>query len=112
LFLLYSVDLLRLIKIRNFHPHLYADDVQIYGFCRPGACGELQNHLTECVSDVATSMQSNRFQLHATKTEVLWCSSARRQHQIPSTPITVWPQCCLFALYLNSASTSTPICRC
>ena len=89
LFLLYSADLLRLIKIRNFHPHLYADDVQIYGFCRPGACGELQNHLTECVSDVATSMRSNRLQLHATKTEVLWCSSARRQHQIPSTPITV-----------------------
>jgi len=27
---------------------------------------------------------SNRLQLNAAKTEVLWCSSARRQHQIPA----------------------------
>ena len=34
-------------------------------------------------------MRSNRLQLNAAKTEVLWCSSARRQHQIPSTPLVV-----------------------
>jgi len=34
-------------------------------------------------------MQSNRLQLNAAKTEVLWCSSVRRQHQIPTTPIQI-----------------------
>ena len=40
-----------------------------------------------CVDDVASWMASNRLQLNPVKTEVLWCSSTRRQHQIPSTPI-------------------------
>jgi len=34
-------------------------------------------------------MMSNRLQLNPAKTEVLWCSSARRQHQIPTGPVRV-----------------------
>lgn len=34
-------------------------------------------------------MRSNRLQLNADKTEVIWCSSARRQHQIPTAPLVV-----------------------
>jgi len=29
-------------------------------------------------------MKANRLQLNTSKTEVLWCSSVRRQHQIPT----------------------------
>jgi len=32
---------------------------------------------------------SNRLQLNPSKTEVLWCSSTRRQHQIPNGPVLV-----------------------
>jgi len=32
---------------------------------------------------------ANRLQINPAKTEVLWCSSARRQHQIPSNPVRV-----------------------
>ena len=35
LFLLYTADLIRLVEIRGLHPHLFADDTQIYGSCRP-----------------------------------------------------------------------------
>jgi len=77
-----------LIDIRNFHPHLYADDTQIYGSCRPGGTDELQGRLSDCISDVALWMRFNRLQLKVSKTEVLWCSSVRRQHQIPTAPIT------------------------
>jgi len=91
LFLLYTADLLRLIKERDLNPHLYADDTQICGFCAPGATRQLLDRVSECIVDVGSWMQSNRLQLNTAKTEVLWCSSARRQHQIPDEPLMVGP---------------------
>ena len=43
----------------------------------------LQDSMSVCVDDVSCWMAANRLQLNHTKTEVLWCSSTRRQHQIP-----------------------------
>ena len=34
-------------------------------------------------------LHSNRLQINTAKTEVLWCTSSLRQHQIPQTPIRV-----------------------
>jgi len=44
LFLLYAVDLLQLNELIRRHqlsPHAYADDTQIYGFCRPNDIDDL-----------------------------------------------------------------------
>jgi len=38
---------------------------------------------------VASWMRSNRLQLNADKTEVLWCPTGRRQHQLPSGTLTI-----------------------
>ena len=84
LFLLYVADLLQLVKRHDLHPHSYADDTQMYGFCDP-----LQERLSVCIDKVFSWMMSNRLQLNPVKTEVLWCSSARRQHQIPTGPVPV-----------------------
>ena len=89
LFLLYTADLLRLIERHQVHPHLYADDTQIYGTCAPSATLQLQDRMSTCVDDVAQWMRSNRLQLNTAKTEVLWCSSSRRQHQIPHSSMRV-----------------------
>ena len=43
LFLLYTADLLLLIEGHGLCLHLYADDTQVHGFCRPSATLELQN---------------------------------------------------------------------
>jgi len=41
------------------------------------------------IDDVCTWMQSNRLQLNTNKTEVLWCATARRQHQLPRSTFRV-----------------------
>jgi len=89
LFLLYTADLLRLIERHNLHPHAYADDTQIYGFCPPSAISVLQDQMSACLDEVALWMSSNRLQLNTAKTEVLWCATSRRQHQIPQDPVRV-----------------------
>ena len=89
LFLLYTADLLRLVERHNLRPHMYADDTQIYGFCRPAAAAQLQEQVSACIDDVAAWMQSNRLQLNTAKTEVIWCASNRRQHQLPQVALRV-----------------------
>ena len=71
LFLLYTADLLRLIERHSLHPHAYADDTQIYGFCPPSAISVLQEQMSACLDEVALWMRSNRLQLNTAKTEVL-----------------------------------------
>jgi len=83
LFVLYTVELISLIERHGLSPHLnYADDTQVYGSCPPAAVDALSSQVTECV--IATWMKSNRLQLNLDKTEVLWCATSRRQHQLPS----------------------------
>ena len=41
------------------------------------------------MDDVSAWMMANRLQLNLAKTEMLWCSSARRQFQIPIGPVRV-----------------------
>ena len=89
LFLLYTADLLRLVERHNLRPHMYADDTQIYGFCRPAAAAQLQEQVSACIDDVAAWMQSNRLQLNTAKTDVIWCASNRRQHQLPQVALRV-----------------------
>src|SRR5664279_3240597 len=60
LFILYTADLLRLIEQLGLHPHLYADDTQIYGACAPSATCQLSQQISACANDVALWMRSNR----------------------------------------------------
>jgi len=89
LFLLYVADLLQLAKHHGLHPHCYAYNTQIYGFCDPSDVDALQEHLSVCIDKIFSWMMSNRLQLNPFKTEVLWCSSTRSQHQIPTGPVRV-----------------------
>ena len=88
-FVLYIADVLQLVKVHGLLPHAYADDTQILGVCRPCETDELQHRVSDCLNAVSSWMAANHLQLNHEKTEVLWCSSARRQYQIPTTPVRV-----------------------
>ena len=45
--------------------------------------------LSASIDEVSLWMTSNRLLLNPAKTKVLWCSSARRQHQIPVGPVRI-----------------------
>jgi len=72
LFFLYTADLVGLQLVESFelYPHLYSDDTQIYGFCRPRNADSLRKRVADCVAAVADWMRSNRLQLNASKMEV------------------------------------------
>jgi len=89
LFVLYTADLLQLIRTYNLTPHGYADDTQILGICHHSTTDELQRRMSDCIDDVSTWMKAKRLLLNHNKTEVLWCSSSRRQHQIPTAFVRV-----------------------
>jgi len=107
LFLLYTAHLLRLMESNHLHPHLYADDTQIYAVCHPTGTTKLLEQMSACIDDVAMWMRSNRLQLNTAKTEVILCWSGRRQDQIPQVALRVamTPSCqhhqCVTCRYLH-----------
>ena len=89
LFVLYTVDLLSVIDNYGLSPHMYADDSQVYGSCKPTALPAFTAKISECVQAATSWMRSNRLQPNPDKTEVLWCATTRRQHQMPTTPLLI-----------------------
>ena len=89
-FILYTAGLIDLIEGYGLHPHLYADDMQIQGSCcRPLSADQLQSTLSACLDEVSDWMRSNRPQLNTAKTEILWCSTTRRQNHLPPAAVCV-----------------------
>ena len=67
----YTANLNALIEGHGFCPHVYADDMQVYGSCRPPAIHDLQRRLSACIDDMHNWMQANRLQLNTNTTELL-----------------------------------------
>jgi len=87
LFVLYTADVLQLVRDHDLIPHAFADDTQILGTCGPSDSEAMQNLVSDCLDDVSSWMSANQLQLNHSNTEALWCSSSRRQYQIPTRPV-------------------------
>jgi len=51
LFLLYTADLLQLVKRHHLTPPAYADDTQIYGYCQPSDADSLTQQVPVCIDE-------------------------------------------------------------
>ena len=95
-----------LIESHSLLPHLYSDDTQVYSSCSPAAVDVLSVTISECSADVASWMKSNRLQLNSDKTEVMWCTTDRRQHQLPTLPLCRSMECllarCRLSIYIDA----------
>ena len=70
LILLYTADLLQLVKRHHLMPHAYADDTQIYGHCQPTDAGGLAQRVVVCINEISAWMKANRLQMNLAKTHV------------------------------------------
>ena len=94
---------------------MYADDPQVCGHCQPDQTSDecLSVRISNCVDAISDWIFSSRLQLNANKTEVMWCSSGRRDlNSLPNRsdliqPVTICPQ---LGIWLDSdCSTTTHI---
>ena len=68
---------------------MYADDTQAYGSCQPTAVDNFTSRLSRCCEAATSWMRSNRLESNADKTEVLWSTTSRCQHQFPTCPLVI-----------------------
>ena len=80
MFALYTADLGRTIKSFTLLHHCYADDTQVYGFCRSDDRLLLKTRLLDCINAIARWMASNR--LNPAKCEFMWCATSRQHHHV------------------------------
>jgi len=86
---MYTADLESIASEHGLLLHQYADDSQIYGSCRPLAVSTMSSTVSQCVDSLSSWMCSNRLQLNADKTEVMWRTSTRKLSQRPSSSLLV-----------------------
>jgi hypothetical protein len=67
----------------------WGDDTQISGPCRPDNIDAFAVSISDCVSDVASWMRSNRLQLNPSETEIMWCATGRRRYQQVTTHVCI-----------------------
>jgi hypothetical protein len=77
-YIFYNAGLASLIEEYGFSSHLYADDTQVYGSCRPVEINAFSAKLSDCFGVISNWMRSNRQQLNSDKSEVFWCTTGRR----------------------------------
>ena len=70
LFVLYTVYISSIIATHELLHHCYADDTQIYFYCRPSECVALNGKVLSCNDAVVDWMMINKLRLNPSKSEL------------------------------------------
>jgi len=84
LFLLYTADIAALVGSHGLHVHPTLTTLKYMDLVH-----RCQSSMSPCIDDVADWMASNRLQLNSSETEIMWCSTVRRQNQRPTSQFRV-----------------------
>ena len=89
LFLLYTADIQHITTRHGFRSHYYADDSQLHISCRLDKTQQrvIRERTAGCIVDINLWMRSNRLRLNPSKTEFLWCATARGIQYVNPEPI-------------------------
>ena len=79
LFLLYTSDLVELVRCFGLLAHAYADDLQVYCHMNVGSELIMLQRFRDCADSVSRWMSSNRLKLNPSKKEMIWFYRGRRQ---------------------------------
>ena len=80
LFVLYTKDVIDIIKGHGLINHCYADDAQLYFYCSPEELDALASAFGICTEELCAWMRSTRLKLNCEKTECIWlCTKQRRK---------------------------------
>ena len=77
LFLLYTSDLVELVRSFGLLAHAYADDLQVYCHMNVGSEQIMLQRFRDCADSVSLWMSLNRLKLNPSKTELIWFYSGR-----------------------------------
>ena len=71
LFLLYTADVLSIVRRHSMGGHSYADDTQVYKHFPENMCNTSVPAMVTCIGDINHWMTSNRLKLNADKTDFI-----------------------------------------
>lgn len=89
LFMLYIMDIIPLVQSHGLRIHVFADDIQVYGFSSPVNAQALASNMSSCLMVVDLWLKANDLLLNSMKTNVMYFGTRQRLNRIYTPPITV-----------------------
>ena len=87
LFVLYTAEVIAVVKQFDFSVHGYADDLQLYNHVAPSEYMSLVARLSDSVEAVKAWMASSRLCLNSSKTELIWLGASRYVQLCPTASL-------------------------
>ena len=86
---MYTADIPCIVSSHQLMCICYADDTQVYFHMKDGKIPVVKDMVDDRISHVHRWLASNRLRLNPDRTEVMWCSSARKASTFDQPSLTI-----------------------
>ena len=90
MFLLYTADVLAIVRRHSMGGHSYADDTQVYKRFPANICDTSMPAMVTCIGDINHLMTSNRLKLNADKTDFILLGSRQQLAKLNQPTIHIY----------------------
>ena len=91
--IVYTSDLVELVRCFDLLAHAYTDDLQVYCHINIESEQVMLQRFRDCADSVSRCMSSNRLKLNPSKTELIWFYSSSRQLSFVEDDIVLFDNC-------------------